>query len=191
MFFNFTRVRILKKLLLIILSVLAFYSYGNKDNQCIQAVSLLNKDTGNQLKEIPLQLIFLSAEQGIAEAQGLLGLMYYYTGNGVEQDYQQAFRWAKKAAEKKFAEAQGLLGVMYYEGNGVEQNYQQAFRWMEKAAEQGSATAQELLGRMYYYEEKGVRQDYQQAFLWTNKAAEQGSATAQELLGTITIRGTE
>ena len=41
----------------------------------------------------------------LAIAQNNLGWMYYY-GLGVEQDYTEALRWFKKAAEQGYVDAQ-------------------------------------------------------------------------------------
>ncbi|GHT40156.1 hypothetical protein AGMMS49921_01050 [Endomicrobiia bacterium] len=48
------------------------------------------------------------AEQGVAEAQYSLGVMY---GNGyrVKQDYKEAFNWFKKAAEQGHSDAKTAL----------------------------------------------------------------------------------
>ena len=51
------------------------------------------------------------AEQGDADAQANLGLMYY-NGEGVPQDYAEAVRWFRLAAEQGDADAQYNLGVM-------------------------------------------------------------------------------
>ena len=73
------------------------------------------------------------AEQGNAEAQFNLGLMYD-NGQGVRQDYAQAVQWYRKAAEQGYAEAQFNLGVMYANGQGVRQDHAQAVQWYRKAA---------------------------------------------------------
>jgi len=52
------------------------------------------------------------AEQGHAEAQFNLGLMYI-DGQGVPQDYTQAAQWYRKAAEQGDATAQGMLRARY------------------------------------------------------------------------------
>ena len=65
------------------------------------------------------------AEQGNADAQFGLGVMYQY-GQGVKQDYFKAFEWYQKAAEQGIAQAQYSLGIMYYDGKGVRQNYTKA-----------------------------------------------------------------
>ena len=53
------------------------------------------------------------AEQGHAQAQFNLGLMYD-NGKGVPQDYAEAVKWYRLAAEQGYAYAQFNLGVMYY-----------------------------------------------------------------------------
>ncbi|QPB43699.1 sel1 repeat family protein [Rodentibacter haemolyticus] len=52
------------------------------------------------------------AEQGVAQAQFNLGLMYA-NGQGVKQDDTQAVYWYQKAAEQGVADAQVNLGLMY------------------------------------------------------------------------------
>jgi TPR repeat protein len=48
---------------------------------------------------------------------------------GVAQDYGQAVKWYRRAAEQGYAEAQNNLGVMYGNGRGVVQNYVTAHMW--------------------------------------------------------------
>ena len=67
----------------------------------------------------------VAAEQGHAEAQFNLGVMYD-NGQGVKQDYFKAVEWYQKAAEQGIAQAQYSLGIMYYDGKGVRQNYTKA-----------------------------------------------------------------
>ena len=54
----------------------------------------------------------LSAEQGYAQAQFNLGLMYD-RGQGVSKDYTESIKWLKLAAEQKFEAAQFKLEVMH------------------------------------------------------------------------------
>ncbi len=104
------------------------------------------------------------AEQGDAEAQYNLGLMYY-TGKGVPRDYAKAVGWYRKAAEQGDAGAQNNLGVMYGEGQGVPRDYAKAVGWYRKAAEQGDAGAQNNLG-VIYDKGLGVPRDYILAHMW-------------------------
>ena len=121
------------------------------------------------------------SNKGYAEAQYYLGYCYY-NGKGVTQDYTEAVKWYRKAAEQGNATAQCNLGYCYYSGEGVTQDYAEAVKWFRKAAEQGNAQAQCNLGYCYKYGE-GVTQDYTEAVKWYRKAAEQGNAKAQCYLG--------
>ena len=84
------------------------------------------------------------AEQGYADPQFNLGLMYY-NGKGVKQDDAEAVKWFRKAAEQGEAKAQFNLGVMYYNGEGVKRNPSKAKEWFRKACENGNQKACDVL----------------------------------------------
>jgi TPR repeat protein len=65
------------------------------------------------------------AEQGNADAQYVLGLMYD-AGRGTPKDERQAVTWYRKAAEQGYASAQLNLGLMYISGQGVSKDVQMA-----------------------------------------------------------------
>ncbi len=112
----------------------------------------------------------------------------YYQGRGVPQDYAEAARWFRKAAEQGEVGAQTQLGFMYEKGQGVPQDYAEAARWYRKAVEQGDAKSQFNFGVMYF-DGKGVPQDHVEAMRWVRKAAEQGLAVAQFNLGGMHVLG--
>lgn len=62
------------------------------------------------------------AEQGNADAQFNLGLMYF-NGTGVAQDDQAALKWFRLAADQGHAFAQFALGNLYFMGRGVPKNF--------------------------------------------------------------------
>ena len=82
--------------------------------------------------------------QGYANAQNNLGGCYR-NGFGVMQDYSEAVKWYKKAADQGVAEAQFNMGLCYNDGLGVVKNYSEAVKWFKKAAEQGMEKAQTML----------------------------------------------
>ena len=86
-----------------------------------------------------------AAEQGDAEAQCNLGLMYDF-GNGVPEDDTEAVKWYRKAAEQGFAQAQFNLGMMYYYGHGVPEDYVESYMWLNLAAAQGDEKAKQNKG---------------------------------------------
>ena len=83
-----------------------------------------------------------AAEQGVAEAQNILGLLMYDQGKGVPQDdYKAAAQWFRRAAEQGVAKAQYNLGVMYSQGEGVLKDYVHAHMWANIAASEGNKNA--------------------------------------------------
>jgi TPR repeat protein len=84
----------------------------------------------------------LLAEQGDANAQHNLGLMYYH-GDGVPENYTEAVRWYRLAADQGYASAQSNLGLMYYRGDGVPQNNIRAYVWWSVSAAQGLERAKD------------------------------------------------
>ena len=54
-----------------------------------------------------------------------------------KQDYAQAVRWYRRAAEQGNAQAQYNLGSLYEAGNGVKKDLGKAIEWFRKAAKQG------------------------------------------------------
>ena len=112
------------------------------------------------------------AEQGNADAQYRLGVMYG-NGYGVQQNDEESAKWYRKAAEQGHAYAQNDLGFLYQNGFGVERNDAEAFRLYRLAAEQGDAMGQYNLGLMYEYG-CGVPKNMRLARKWFVKAAAQG-----------------
>jgi uncharacterized protein len=62
----------------------------------------------------------------------------YYKGQGIAQDYGEARKWYRMAAEQRNLEAQFNLGVMYEQGRGVPQDLLRAHMWFNLAASQSS-----------------------------------------------------
>ena len=100
-------------------------------------------------------------------------------GQGVPQDYAEAARWYRIAADQGHADAPYDLGLMYQKGQGVPQDYAAAMKWYRIAAEQGDADAQNNLGVMYDFGQ-GVPQDYVHAHKWYNLAAARYPASENE-----------
>ena len=109
-------------------------------------------------------------------AQHTLGYMCN-NGQGVPQDYRQAAKLFRLAADQGHADAQGRLGAMYYQGRGIYQDYHQAAKWYRSAANQGHALAQYNLGLLYFYGEGVLRNDVK-AQKWFNLSAAQGDKEA-------------
>ena len=61
----------------------------------------------------------------------------YLKGEGVPQDYVEAMKWYRKAAEQGLVVAQGVLGWMYGSGEGVPQDEVEAYAWFLLLKENG------------------------------------------------------
>jgi TPR repeat protein len=65
----------------------------------------------------------------------------YEKGQGVRQDYANAVKWYRKAAEQGYPKAQYDLGFMYANGRGVRRDPILAYMWFSLAATKGNASA--------------------------------------------------
>jgi hypothetical protein len=81
-----------------------------------------------------------AAEQGIAEAQTNLGVMYSI-GQIVSRDDAEAVKWYWRAANQGLARAQYNLGVMYAKGQSVPHDDVLAYMWFSLAAAQANQKA--------------------------------------------------
>jgi localization factor PodJL len=118
----------------------------------------------------PLAELRRSAHAGEAAAQFALAARYA-SGDGVEQDWAEAFKWFKLAAEQGMPTAQHNLAVMYERSRGTDQDLEQAAAWYEKAAEQGYPPSQFNLA-VAYARGWGVQPDATKAVTWFERAAE-------------------
>ena len=80
-----------------------------------------------------LQALKSKAAHGDTQAQVELGGRYL-GGKDVPQDYAEAAKWYRKAADQGHAGAQIKLGSLYETGHGVPRDLGEAQRWYERAA---------------------------------------------------------
>lgn len=73
------------------------------------------------------------AEAGNLEGQFQMGIQYEHGQFGFPQDYFEAAKWYRKAAEQGHCGAQLYLGLFLAQGQGVEVNLIEAYKWIELA----------------------------------------------------------
>ncbi len=108
-----------------------------------------------------MQLLSPAAEQGHAQAQHMLAIMYQ-NGLGVVQSDMAAYKWMRDSAEQGYGLAQHGLGFMYLEGECIVRNGTKAAEWFQKAAEQGLQGSITTLAMMYE-QGNGVEQNPEEA----------------------------
>jgi uncharacterized protein len=120
------------------------------------------KDFATAFKELtPL------AEQGNADAQFLLGKMYF-AGQGVLKDTGQAVKWLTASATQGNADAQLFIGSYYLLPH---LDIAQGLKWLKLSAEQGNQDAQLLLGKSYMEGNRDLPRDPVQGEMWLRLAA--------------------
>jgi FOG: TPR repeat, SEL1 subfamily len=128
------------------------------------------------------------AKNGDPAFQFQVGLCYSADYYNIEQDYKQAAKWFKLAADQGDARAQNNLGYAFEFGGGVEKDDEQAAKWYKLSAEQKNPIAQYNLAACYE-QEKGVTQNYTEAIKFFNLSAEQNFYRALWYLGVMYQKG--
>lgn len=125
-----------------------------------------------------------TADAGDANAQNVIGNIFYYGARGVAQDYSMARRYFYQAAAQGNAVSMAYLGQIYVDGLGVAQNNETALEYFRKASEMGNPAGIHGLGYMYFHG-LGVKKDVQLALSYFKKAAAAGYAESMFFLGTL------
>ena len=151
-------------------------------SKAVLANNILAKVKWHLEYEEEINKVLLKRVIEMAEADNIFACFELGKYYDERQNYVEAVKWYRKAAEQGYSVAQCNLAATYLDGKGKEKNYEEAVKWYRKAAEQGNPLAQNMLGNMYS-QGKGVAQSYIEAVKWYRKAAEQNYTLAQAALG--------
>lgn len=129
------------------------------------------------------------AKEGSLEDQMNLGYMYLYGTNGVEQDFDKAFKYYTMAAKQKDAVALNNLGSLYFSGIGVTKDTRKALELFNTAAELGNDNA--AVNLAFIYLSGGTKDEARniKAVELFNEAAEKGNNIAKFMLGYAYYKG--
>lgn len=137
--------------------------------------------------EITPPSLSIAAKNGDPVALFEIGARYT-EGRGVKNDFAEAAKWYRLAADKGFAPAQYRLANFLEKGTGVAPNIGEAKRYYEMAANAGNASAMHNLAVIYASGKDGA-QDYAKAVEWFGKAADYGISDSQFNLAILSARG--
>lgn len=126
------------------------------------------------------------AEAGDAAAQAEMAKLFTQIGGSLDQfgsgnDYQEAFKWAKKSADQGNLEGMYCLALCYEHGRGTRMSPSKAVSTYEKAAKQGHAPSQWNLA-VCYLNGNGVQRDETKGYSWAYQAADRGNELAINVL---------
>ena len=142
----------------------------------------------DEKKETFVQRITRQAEEGNVNAQLTLGYMYLYGEEGVDIDYDKAFRYYNMAAAQKDNVAINNLGSLYYSGIGTDKDFLKAATLFDEAAKLGNVEAAVNLA-FIYLSGSNIGKNSQAAMELFKKAAEKGNPTAKFMLGYAYYKG--
>lgn len=161
----------------------------------VAATHLVCQSQSLQLANDSLKSIYDKALKGNHSAQNEVGSWYYY-GQNVKTNYDQAMKWWSKSANQGNTYAIGNLGMCYQLGRGVIQDSTKAIEYYTTSiengntellkqhidlAEKGQVFSNTLLGMMYH-EGKGVQKDYPKSVAYLERAGNLASMDAQRML---------
>ncbi len=136
----------------------------------------------------PYQSWIKSAEQGAANAQFNLGLIFEQ-GTEIQKDLSKAIYWYKKAASQGHTVAQYNYATLLHFGKGLRKDETKAATWYQLAAKKGHMAAQSSLAFLYLQHVQKSFRDAKKAAYWYNKAAKLGYPEAQFNLGLLYASG--
>jgi TPR repeat protein len=123
-----------------------------------------------------------AAEQGLVEAQAILGQMLL-DGVGVPRDPAAGFAWFKRAAQADHLMSINMVGRCYENGWGTARDEVVAAYWFRLAAERGLDWGMYNHAHMLRDGRGGVAQDRAAALAWYRRAADMGHAKSIGVVG--------
>jgi TPR repeat protein len=70
----------------------------------------------------------------------------YDVGQGVQQNYAEALKWYRQAADAGYASAMTNIAILYYNGQGVKRDLVQSYVWFARAQKLKDPRAPEMIG---------------------------------------------
>jgi TPR repeat protein len=163
-----------------------FYNLG----RAYQVLAANSDDKGEKALALHRALVHYNdaAKRGYVSALNNLAVLYS-SGDGVEENENEAISLFKRAAQQGHPLAMYNLALHYRNGTGgLKRDFNQATEWFAKSAESGYVPAMVEMGDALKYG-RGIVSNPRRAVEWYQRAAEAGSAEAKLQLGWIYFEG--
>ena len=165
------------------------YPKGNPASQYSLGALLLDKEYRGYAPHEGIKFLRKSAEQNYLTAQRTLGIFYY---NGfddvIQQNYEQARQWFRKAAKQGEHIAACYLGDIYSDGNGVPVHHKKAFQYYKQSSEKGCLSAMQKIAHLYL-EGIGTKKDEPEGYYLLALLAQNGDDESLTLLRSAALSG--
>ena len=109
------------------------------------------------------------AEEGDTDAMFELSMAYTRGCHGLKQDFEEAYKWAKKLADSYDAKGMGIAGIMLTIGHGTKANLSEGLILIASSAQQGCTGACSFLAEAYYEGNYGLTKNLRTARYWIEK----------------------
>lgn len=113
-----------------------------------------------------------AAEAGITDAQTFVGESYLFA-DGVEEDFNKAYRYLKMAASVSDPQAEFNIGMMFYEGKGKNKDISAAVSWLKRAAAQNHPMSINNLAWLHATSANKSYRNAEKALFWATKLPEE------------------
>lgn len=155
-----------------------------------------NTANDNELSRDSINAVIQAAEAGDPVALNTVGL-WYYNGEYIHQNYENAVKCFTKAASLNNNDAVGNLGMCYQYGNGITGDDAKALKLYERSlrkgnqalfnrlkaeADSGNLFSCNAMGKFYYYG-ISVQRNYATAAKYYEIPAAKGNVNAQMMAG--------
>ena len=131
-------------------------------------------------KNVGIQYLQKSAEQGYLLAKAFLANCYLLGKEGVTRDVNKGLRMTEECANAGHVESQVILGLFYYGKNyfGNEPDFEKARKWLTIAADNGKWLATYYLAYIYA-KGYGVEQNFEKAHSFIQEAKQQAERSGE------------
>lgn len=129
-----------------------------------------------------LKLTQEATDQKLPAAEFFLGMSYITGELGVDQNYQEAVAYFKRAQMGGSRKADTGLGICYLDGTGVEKDNKEAFAHFQRASKQGNTHAVYCLGKCYE-NGWGTKKDIVRSAIQYRASAKRGHNDSQMEMG--------
>jgi TPR repeat protein len=141
-----------------------------------------------QMDALAAEAFTATAKTGDVNAYAALGNMYS-RGVHFKQDYEEAYKWLKLAADAHHPTAMYQLAIFYIEGYGIPKDVNEAVRLLKESANLGEPSAQSALGMLYELGEYGLEKNARESLNLYMKSAKGNNAFSQYKVGDAYVEG--
>ncbi len=157
--------------------------------ECVGEMYANGEGTEREEPDFEKALLYdrLGVQKGSAISMNHLAYLYYY-GQGVDKDFNDAFRLFSDSAQGDYLDSIKMLAHMCINGEGTERSVEDALKWYKKGAALNDADSAYAAANMYYKGED-VSSNYSEAVKYYEIAAKSAHLDACDAVGYMYLVG--